>query len=656
MRSFENPFRIRASEHYREPVAFLRDFEAGALTLLPEGLWDRLLVIRSAPGGGKTSLMRAFTAESVKAALARPDDFTGLLEQLSQLDAIRNGQARYAGVLINLSSDYRAIADLGPETSAIRLFFRLLNARIVIGYLAAVLTMGGLRFPDDVKRIRLTPSEDGQDALTRIGGGDGQSLLAVSRRAEIEVLDLLDSLAPISLDEAKGHSDLYALRGLSGARLFVDDTEKPLLPLVMLDDGHELATHQRQNLIKALSSRQLDLARWYSERYQALSETELIAEAGTEGRDYLLLRIEAVARSPRRARRAGPRFESLLQEIANRRARPALQTYANEKDDFTDLLSPGVGDKFGNRISEIANSLLEQLFVSVGTSQTHDQWLKDLGLPRSAIEADRWIHEHQLTESHLLDIRALTILIARDRRKTSGGLFAESFAAVPAKEVRDNDVREAARLFMAREYTIPYYCGGDVVARLASQNVEQLLTIGGSMFEEMLAMITLRQRPKLPARRQHELLIAASEAMWRAIPTEVPHGGDVQALLVSIATMAQKETYRPNAPYAPGVTGTALSMTDKDALLRVSVRQRIDGADRLFGALGAAIAYNLIEVVTDQQVKGRRWMVLYLNRLLCPRFGLALQRGGFRERTLRSMAAWLVEPEASPTSGQLALG
>ena len=41
-------------------------------------------------------------------------------------------------------------------------------------------------------------------------------------------------------------------------------------------------------------------------------------------------------------------------------------------------------------------------------------------------------------------------------------------------------------------------------------------------------------------------------------------------------------------------------------------------------------------------------MVLYLNRLLCPRFGLPLGRGGFREKKLTEMASWMVDPEFEP--------
>ena len=62
MRDPRNPFRLRASEHIASDATFLKLFAPGALDLLPsEGLFDQLQVFQSAPGGGKTSLMRLFT-------------------------------------------------------------------------------------------------------------------------------------------------------------------------------------------------------------------------------------------------------------------------------------------------------------------------------------------------------------------------------------------------------------------------------------------------------------------------------------------------------------------------------------------------------------------------------------------------------------------
>lgn len=104
-------------------------------------------------------------------------------------------------------------------------------------------------------------------------------------------------------------------------------------------------------------------------------------------------------------------------------------------------------------------------------------------------------------------------------------------------------------------------------------------------------------------------------------------------------------------PYPPGVTGTALLMDERELLMQPAFRQHNEGADRLYVALAEAIAHNLISAEPGRSVKNQSFMVLYLNRLLCPRFGLALGRGSYRERRLNVMAGWLTKPlpaEAAP--------
>ena len=59
MKEPRNPFRLRASEHIESDVTFLRLFSPGVLESLPsEEPLDKIHVIRSAEGGGKTSFLR----------------------------------------------------------------------------------------------------------------------------------------------------------------------------------------------------------------------------------------------------------------------------------------------------------------------------------------------------------------------------------------------------------------------------------------------------------------------------------------------------------------------------------------------------------------------------------------------------------------------
>jgi hypothetical protein len=62
MKDIRNPFRLQTAESIDSDADFLRLFGYGVLDLLPnDALSGRPLFIRSAPGGGKTSLLKLFT-------------------------------------------------------------------------------------------------------------------------------------------------------------------------------------------------------------------------------------------------------------------------------------------------------------------------------------------------------------------------------------------------------------------------------------------------------------------------------------------------------------------------------------------------------------------------------------------------------------------
>ncbi len=94
MREPRNPFRLRTSENIESDATFLRLFEPGLLDVLPsEGLWDQVQVIRSAPGGGKTSLLRLFTPQSLLALHANhaSDEFKELHQRARVMGAVGEG-------------------------------------------------------------------------------------------------------------------------------------------------------------------------------------------------------------------------------------------------------------------------------------------------------------------------------------------------------------------------------------------------------------------------------------------------------------------------------------------------------------------------------------------------------------------------------------
>lgn len=638
--TYANPFRYRASEQQRDVRSFLRSFGPGALTVLPEALWDRLVVLRSAPGAGKTSLMRVFGAESAHALTQDRDTFGELAEALERLGGADESGPKVLGAYLNLERDYRALMDVGPVGAANhRLFFRLLDARIMVAVMKSALTLRGLAFPDEIGSVKIrVTDEDASVAQAReqLGGTSGTEIYERCRSVERDMLRMLDSLLPVDWEQhGAGHSDLHSLRLLSSSDILIDDQVLGVRPLVMLDDGHRLHPAQRTALLDRLVDRGLNVARWYSERYQALSREDLMDQLGTEGRDFELVELESVARGAAvrdgRPRFAPGQFEKILMDIAVRRAHRSLTRSLDEQeDDFRELLQVEDDELLGDSPEVVVGTVRARVEGLAAGDRRYVEWI-NAGAKLSGYQAAlRW--------------RELEVLIRRDRDRAQGDLFSEPLSATEAKERSSSGIREAVATMLAREFDLPYYAGPEQVAKLGSHNVEQFLTLSGDLFAEMMAAVTLQRKPRVAALRQHRICRRASQRFWREIPRRVPDGHLVQRFVAALMNMAKLENDKATVAYPPGVTGTALLMSDRERLLDPSVRERVRGADQLLSALSNAIAYNVVSAELDRRVKNKQVMVVYVNRLLCPLFWLPLGRGGYREKKLEAMAQWMTEP------------
>lgn len=628
MRTYANPFNTRTSEHvaHQGLDRYLRTFGADALDLLPDALWDRVLVIASAPGAGKTSLLRVVSAESLHVVSRRPHAFEDLVERLTAIGALDpNGQPAVIGFRVPLGRDFAGIVDLEPDPAvARRMFIRLLDARIVAGFVeAAELLLGDA----DVRDIQLQPARGGESALERIGGRSFADLAAWAAAAESEILDRLDAVLPQD-DALEGHGAIYSLRALSGAAVTANGLEVGMKPLLLLDDGQDLHPSQRQLLLDALHDRELELSRWYTERYSAMEPEELIGDGEPE-RNRSRVRLESEALRMGSTVRRGSRtrrFERLLADIADRRASRPLAEYGDEDRGFTELLDADDGTTLITRanaaIAEIKGRLGE------GNHGRYTEWYGAADALDPLESVRRW--------------RELEILIRRDVDRPDLGLFEVQLTEADRKERSSSAIREAADLWLRREFGLPFYWGSDRLAKLAAENIEQHLHLSADLFDEMLAGISLRQGSVLPRLRQDGAVTAASSQFWADIRERRTGGRGIQQLLRSVASLCRSETYRPKAPYAPGVTGTALSMRDRYRLLDPDSRASIPGAEELFQAVHGAIGHNLLHVRLDHQVKNSSWMVLYLNRLMCVRYGLPLGYGGFREKSLETMCSWML--------------
>jgi hypothetical protein len=626
MRESRNPFRLRASESIESDGTFLRLFGPGMLDLLsPDQAWDKPQVFRSAPGGGKTSLLRLFTPKALSTLYdqRRIDGLEELWSRMALLGAVDESGPKLLGVYLSCARNYATLDDLDLELARKdRVLFGLLNARVVLGCLRTALQLHGLSYPEDVERITAHNLDELGFAEFR-SATSGKDLFEWAVSHEANICDAIDSFG--SLDGAKviGDDALGAVQLLRPNALSIDGKAVAQRSVLMLDDIQNLTHRQRRTLLRSVSMQRAGVAIWLAERFEALSLDEMLASGATEGRDY-----EEEILIERYWRRHPRKFEALVTNIGDRRVRAAVGVDVSSLDGFLEASLDG--KQWQGRFQTILSQVRDRTIASASQSEVFSEWIGECTKKSGSAyeQAVAW--------------RSLEILVHRELRKKQQA-FPFRLAARDYEEKNDAAVQGAAEVFIASEFKVPYYFGISRLAILASSNLEQFLRLVGDEFEEVVAATIMRKVPSLSAERQDSILRKASDAVWREIPRRAKHGDQVARLLESVARFAHDTTYQSNAPYSPGVTGIAISMDDRSKLLDPGYLSRNEDHKLLAEVVAAALAQNLLEAQLDYRVKGGDWMVLNLNRLLCARFELPLQYGGFREKTLKELVTWLTK-------------
>jgi len=621
MKELRNPFKIRVAEHIESDATFVRLFSPEVLDLLHHhDVWRKPQIIRSAPGGGKTSLLRLFTPRTLSTVcgLRGAEYSKDLVGRLKGMDAIDENGPRVLGILLSCSRSYSDLDDLPVDTvRKQRLLLSLLNARFVLGALQGALVLKHLIYPNDLRLLKVEAKDTPLSMTLR--SNNGEDLYQWAMKVERTICEALDSFAPLE-PNLPGSDCLASPRFITEASLTCKGEQVASHLILMLDDVHQLASRQREFLLKEILVSRLPVGVWIAERLEALDTDELLTPGVLCGRDYdSIIYIEDYWR-----RASGKRFERVVTNIADRRAREAKDM---ESGPFNACLQ---------------ESLSGSLFAKAAT--VVQRRVRDMA--RGTKRYSAWITErenHQAGPQEMaIAWRDLEILIERDKRKAQQqfdfNLGAEELGC------RDgSSVRAAAELFLCREFDIPYYYGVSRLASLASANIDQFLELAGGLFEEVVSALLLKRPGQLTPRDQERILKKSIEDKWRTLPQRMRHGTEVLTLIEAMGKFARWETDKPNAPYAPGVTGIAVTMEERATLKGCNAdAQGIEGCLlRLGDVLSACIAHNLLEVALDHRCKGRRWMILYLNRFLCAHFGLPLQYGGWRERTLGQLLEWL---------------
>jgi hypothetical protein len=560
------------------------------------------------------------------AALAGRDSrFKDTAARLQAIGALKDGRLAVLGVMLSFSNDYRDLSTL--DHRALQVFRALFSARIVLAALRTVLEYSDKAFPEQLTAVRAvwTPP----DGAKLPADADGLALREWASAIEERAYDVLDSVRGEDADPSQAMIGFDGLSWLASAQFFVDGRAIDAQTVLLMDEAQELTSEQRASLNEALTGLRKPLGIWVAERLQALQADDLLAPGVKQGRDYgAEIRLEDTWRG-----KGSAPLRRFLGEIADLRVDQAEGFQGARFFGFlaTEIEDPKWRQKFAESAAAIEATVRT---VSQGTPR-YSKWIQSTSSASTGNEGARAIAW-----------QTLKILVERDRNRNQASFDFDALPPESLNEAATQAIQDAAELMVCKAIKAPYYFGPERLAQLSSANVDQFLAVAGDLFDEIMSARLLR-RPEhqLSAERQHQIVKSAAELRWKEIPRGAARGHAVLRFLEGLALMCSEETHRDTAPYAPGVTGIGIPMSDRDLIIGERGGKRT--MEELREVLASCVAQNLLEPRLDHVNKGQRWLVLYFNRLLCVHHDLPLGYGGWRPQKLQTLAKWLAGTNGS---------
>lgn len=615
-----NPFLLRASERIESDAGFLRLYSPLVLDYFidiqsNENLWDKVFFIRSSPGAGKSSLLRLFDPSSLLTLQNRKsgDEFKEVFKKLKKIGAVSDDAILILGVNLTFTRNYELLEnfsgiDVGNRE---RLFYSLLNSRIITATLRSVLSLKRLQFPEDLSRIEFSYPDTNLFFKRIEVPCNGKVLYDWAAGIEHSIYDLLDSFLPMTQTSIEGHNELFSIDALRPEYLKIDGQPIFKRILFMFDDLHKLSVKQRENLISHLLGKRSNVSLWLSERLEALNNL------GTnKGRDYEELNLENYWKDRE------TKFEKLLTNIASKRA-------AESREDVDFTLDSSLNEyDMADVFTQAKETLFKNISDITSDTQKFDLWKE-------------YLFTLDYTAQEICEkAKVIEILIHRNLVKTELAL-GFSLSIEEMQEKIDEKTITAARLFLCKQFNLPYYFGMTMLAKASTNNIEQFLSFSSPLYERMLSLNLNMTNVSLSARDQDKEIRRIANEKWKELQKVIPESMLVSRFLENLCSYCNNETYRATAPYPPGVTGFHIDATRTIKLINEENWLSNEIFFDLQVVLNTCLAFNLLHIKEiNQGKKGEKKNIYYLNRWICIRFDLPLGYGGWRTKKPDELLRW----------------
>lgn len=611
MRLPRNPFRSRKVESLESDDLFLKLFQPLALGALSDNPWDSVQLIRSAQGGGKTSLLRVLTPECLRIVTEGTSPYLReIAEQLRRIDAISELEPTTLGAYIPLgSTPYAAIArsKLGDQ-DPLHLFYALLDARAALTVVRGVQFLKGLEGERGLDRISFDWPSDNHNPFFDFDSAT--DLVVWAKSVERDIWRAIDQGKPSTVAEL-GHSKPYSLEALSSKAILVDGLPVCDRVVMMVDDAHKLVPDQREALLEHVITSRLNVSFWVAERLHAMEPYELLAlDTSSSSREYHPVILSMFWHNASESS-----TNKFYRELATKRlAESALDV------PFDHLVSSKIE---GTKEDEALELVIVGIMSGLEEFKSADRRFRDIDLGRK---------ENQSTLDYLIDLKAIQLYMARIQNRAQASFDFDASIPDPTS-VELASLRPTAEYQVCIQHGLPLYYGAQAIFKIASWNVDQFLSLAASIFDQHDAQRVRDSGQKITPRVQDKLLREAAEAYWTGLPKRMPGGDKMQRFLQEFAKHATAESRGSTAKYPPGLTGIGFTTKDHDRLSHCSVTKDIHLVE-LATLLSSAVAHNVVFMRphSKQGKVGETVTVFYLNRLLCVYFNLPIGLGGWWKR------------------------
>lgn len=623
-----NPFLERMSERTTSDQTFVRLFSPKILERLEEdALEGAIHIFRSPPGGGKTTLLRAFTPAALHAFwnAGRSNDTNESYRSLVAREIVHDREGpQLLGVLLSCASGY---ADLPPGSSEAEggLFRALLDCRIVLRTLRSIQEFASYTERNRSSDIVLEYGQGARDLKMIPCLSSCTKLESWAEERERSVYTRLDSVTGSGREDTPSHPTYEGILWLQSVRFMRGGREIAKKRLLMIDDLQILRRKQRGRMIQELTDLRPHIPVWLAERTIALGD-RLLAQGAREGRELREYSLEEIW-SEAKGRH---QFLTFAQNILDRRL--DVQELLPEGTSFSQYLRAQLQPDDVQNHLEKAKTVLEREITIRQSNPRYSEWIaraRDL-LARGDLECIR-------------EVYITRILLIRDENKRQLTLELGPLSASELEQRDSSQVQAAADIIMNEELGVPYYFGMERLCALATFNVEELLSLAAALYDALLTKQMLRKRVLLLSPAEQEKVIRVVARRRRDfIPRNHTEGARAQRLLDAIGSFCRDRTFLPNAPYAPGVTGIRLSASAMATLAADKPSPHSNNMVTLRRVLSECVAENLFTVRESSQSTAREsGTIFYLNRMICANYGLPLQMGGWQDVDVETLTEWM---------------